>query len=243
MKMCSLRRGHDRWAKEVHFFDQMPPGPTQVHSTHCVHHQGANCVASMTDSSQNSIASVQEYMECFSQEDQQAALSGRDDVVFLDATPAYFRIPAAAPRVQQALPHAKFVIILRVCFSFQSSVSSSSLYVTHGTHTSGQARHVLQDPVARYLSAYNMIRDNECRTESEMCHVPSFSMFATGEMSSNDLPEECFFNVDVSLPCTRYHAATARHMHCYRLCVVDLACYCLFEVVDVHCRTVHLSLL
>ena len=42
-------------------------------------------------------------------------LASEDDVVFLDASPAYLRTPAAAPRVQQALPHAKFVIILRVC--------------------------------------------------------------------------------------------------------------------------------
>jgi hypothetical protein len=53
-------------------------------------------------------------MECFLQGDQQRALSGSDDVVFLDATPSYLRTPAAAPRVQQALPHAKFVILLRV---------------------------------------------------------------------------------------------------------------------------------
>ena len=54
-------------------------------------------------------------MECFSAEEQAAVLDSEDDVVFLDATPAYLRTPAAAPRVQQVLPHAKFVIVLRVC--------------------------------------------------------------------------------------------------------------------------------
>lgn len=58
---------------------------------------------------------LQEFLECFAQEEQAAAIAGKQNVVFLDATPAYLRTPAAAPRVKQSLPHAKFVIILRVC--------------------------------------------------------------------------------------------------------------------------------
>lgn len=77
--------------------------------------------------------------------------------------------------------------------------------------------HVLQDPVARYLSAYAMIRDNECGKETELCDAPSFSMFAASEMSRADLPEECFFNFDVRPPlyfCVHVHAATTGGMQC-----------------------------
>ena len=58
---------------------------------------------------------------------------------------------------------------------------------------------LLQDPVARYLSAYSMIRDNECPSETELCDVPSFSGFLSAELSRGDVSEECFFNVDVRL--------------------------------------------
>jgi hypothetical protein len=83
------------------------------------------------------------------------------------------------------------------------------------------AWNVVQDPVARYLSAYNMIRDKLCKRESDMCDVPSFSMFAASEMSQIDLPEECFFNFDVRLPphsSIQCHAASARQMHFDCLC-------------------------
>jgi hypothetical protein len=61
------------------------------------------------------LSSLQEYLECFPEEEQASAMHGAQDVVFLDASPAYLRTPAAAPHVQQAIPHAMFVIVLRVC--------------------------------------------------------------------------------------------------------------------------------
>lgn len=36
------------------------------------------------------------------------------DRVLLDASPQYLMVPAAAPRVKAAVPHAKFLIVVRV---------------------------------------------------------------------------------------------------------------------------------
>ena len=52
--------------------------------------------------------------------------------VFLDSTPNSLFSPTVAPRVKQMVPHAKFVIVLRVrplhvCYDFISQHSGSSL--------------------------------------------------------------------------------------------------------------------
>lgn len=57
--------------------------------------------------------STKQYMSCFRAQQYEEALQGRPNV-FVDATPAYLYTPAAAPRIKQAIPHAKFVIVLRV---------------------------------------------------------------------------------------------------------------------------------
>lgn len=59
------------------------------------------------------LGSTQEYLSCFPAEVQEQAAVGKPHVL-VDATPAYLYTPAAAPRIKQAVPNAKFVIILRV---------------------------------------------------------------------------------------------------------------------------------
>ena len=41
------------------------------------------------------------------------ALDGKP-TVFVDSTPEYLFSPSVAPRVKQMIPHAKFVVVLRV---------------------------------------------------------------------------------------------------------------------------------
>lgn len=66
---------------------------------------------------------------------------------------------------------------------------------------------LLQDPVARYLSAYAMIRDNVCMNSGDFCDVPSLTTFAESEMMQEGLSEDCLFQDDVSC-CPTYSMRT-----------------------------------
>lgn len=63
-------------------------------------------------------ANGRDYIACFPTSVRTAALAGKEHVL-LDASPEYMLTPVAAPRVQRLVPHARFVIILRVCFADQ----------------------------------------------------------------------------------------------------------------------------
>lgn len=45
--------------------------------------------------------------------------------VFLDSTPNYMFAPTVAPRIQQAIPDARFIIVLRVRCFFTKHLHSS----------------------------------------------------------------------------------------------------------------------
>ena len=59
------------------------------------------------------LGTSQEYLDLFSEKKLRRALYDIPSV-FLDSTPNYLFSPTAAPRVKQMVPHAKFVVVLRV---------------------------------------------------------------------------------------------------------------------------------